>query len=416
VVVVKVEEPVTKPALARVPSVPVMVPVMETKIVEQVAANDYIENNVSVTEDETSLVYNVEVDKQHGKFLLEICNVVNDMLANPLVDELKKDIPSSDRARLSNFRAALAIHHLSQSQKAALSNFREDAIAAITRYTNERKSYLNFFWKAHNKDALKTIDNLNATEDTEEHLNEVLRLHLEMFGQSSETLYKDVNDVLMMALERLCPKNLNHHLSGKASIQEGGDGSVKLRIEVAKGHEEFLQQIVDMVSDMLANPLLSLLKKDAASGDVRLRLSSFQSALTLFDLNPNQRMKLSAFFRDDAVSALNNYITSKDTWRSMIINKAHAERAREAIKNLNASEEPKDHLMEMFRLHKEMYGQISVGLYKNINELMLRTLETLCPRQRELAAEAKVQEAPSSPVRSVAKETVIPSLSYMMKK
>lgn len=335
----------------------------------------YIESNMRTIEEHGKYIFSVAVEKKDEEFLREISDVINDVLSNPLVDELKKHADSNSAVRLTNFEAALKAHHLTPSQKAALLNFRDDAIEEINKYLNEKNSLFNYVYKAHDKVARDTIAKMNATEDTEDHLNAVLRLHRDVYKGKSITLYGYTTSVLLMALERLCPQDVDLNLSGKTSILADDESSVTLQIEVSSDHKEFLQKIVDIVNDMLNNPLVSLLKKDQFSSNERLRISSFQSALASlrFTFTPVERVMLSTF-REDAIAVLEIYQKSS-LWPT------HYHAAAAAIEHLNeVKDDLREQVITMIRLHREMYAQKSDKLYKGIHELLMNTLQMLCPK------------------------------------
>lgn len=339
-------------------------------------ASEQINSSMSVKEVGDNLVYSIAVAREHEEFLREIADVANDMMANPLVDALKQNIESEDKVKISTFAAALATHHLTPSQKASLSNFREDAISEINKYLYEKKSLFNYVRKAHKKSAEDSIAKLIATEDTEDHLVEVFRLNGEMFKKKSVDLYQYTSNALLMARERLCPNRLGHHLAGKTSIIDKDDETVMLQVEVSKDHSEFLQEIYDMVVDMTANPLLSLLKRDLYIKDDRLRISNLQAALQRFNFNPAQRAML-CNFRKDAIDVLESY---KEGWWP-----AHYQAAKETIDNLNdeaKAQDPREQIMIMISLYRDMYGQTSDKLFKGINKLLIDTLEMICPKPR----------------------------------
>ena len=175
-------------------------------------ASEYVDNNMRVEENDESLTLHIVVPKAHSEFLQEICNVVNDMLANPLVAEMRKDIFSSDGARISNFETALARFNLTASQKVVLSNYWEDATAAINGYLTRRSTWRSLLWyPAHYNRAKEAIDDLAAKTDPQLHLNIMFRLRRGLVGESSVELLKIVNESIMVALDRLCPKQFDNH-------------------------------------------------------------------------------------------------------------------------------------------------------------------------------------------------------------
>jgi hypothetical protein len=175
-------------------------------------ASEYVDNNMRVEEKDESLTLHIVVPKAHSEFLQEICNVVNDMLANPLITEMRKDIFSSDGARIANFETALARFNLTASQKGVLSNYWEDATAAINGYLTRRSTLRSLLWyPAHYNRAKEAIDDLAAKTDPQLHLNIMFRLRRGLVGESSVELLKIVNESIMVALDRLCPKQFDNH-------------------------------------------------------------------------------------------------------------------------------------------------------------------------------------------------------------
>lgn len=354
-----------------------------------VKAGEQINSDMSIKQVDDNLVYSIEVDREHEEFLRDIADVANDMMANPLVDKLKLNIESNDDVKISTLAAAITTHHLTPSQKASLSNFREDATAEINKYIYEKKSLFSHVGNAaYKSDAEETIKKIWANEDTEEHLLEVLRLNDKMKNKKNPTrLYAYTSAALLMARERLCPNHQGHHLAGKTSIIEKDANTVVLQVEVSKEHAEFLQEIYDVVVEMTANPLVSLLKRDLYTNDDRLRISNLQAALSRFPFKPGQKAML-CNFKKDAIGVLEKY--TEGWWVT------HYQAAKNTIDSLNddtKAQDPREQIIIMINLYRDMYGKTSDKLLKGINKLLIDTLEIICPKPRSQKNELAAKQA-----------------------
>lgn len=355
------------------------------------APKAHVEGNMSTVEEGDKLVYRLVVSREHEAFLRDIAGVANDMMANPLVDELKQNMTSNDKVKISTLAAAVTNHHLTPTQKASLANFRDEAVSEINKYIHEKKTLFNYVKnKAHTKSAQDCIDKLWTTEDAEEQLQEVLRLNELMRKLKSIALYQYTSNALLMARERLCPNNEGHHLAGTTSIIDIDDESVMLQIEVAKEHPEFLQEICEMVDEMTANPLVSLLKRHLHDKDDRSRISNLQVELMRFDFNPVQRAML-CNFKKEAINVLETYL--QGWWPT------HYQKAKKAVDALNddaKAPDPRAQIIIMINLYRDMYVENSDKLYKGINELLINTLEVICPKPANQQVEAAKNAAPQN--------------------
>lgn len=373
-------------------------------------------------EDEKNFIYRISIDKKHVELAKQICDMINDLLTNKIVHDLRKYNKSPTDVRLAAFETALDCYKLSRSQEIMLSSFRAEARAAILSYLqnqtwrNQIAGLLNSNWGApHAKIVRDTVQELDQADSIKEHLHIMLRLRSKLKGEDSTKLLSLVNDILTNTIDRLCPRIYGeihdvamqqHSAFSKVAEVTNGDSSPQLKREesaelkrkssdeqgvvmnekedymsvkvtIPKEYSEVASLVCRIVQDMLSQPLSFSLQERFINPEIGF--SNLEAGLKQFGLTEFQCKSLQNLARD-ASEQLNGYLNESRA-RNYLWWPTHHKLATDTKDLLEKIPDVKGQLLTLLDLRNKLIGEGSVRLLGRVNSVLSVSLDLLCPQQ-----------------------------------
>lgn len=173
-----------------------------------------VRNNVCVRQNGNgTFTFELTVAEKDADVLQEVCETINAMMNNPLQTQLREDMNSSPDVRLQNFESKLKKHGLSEAQKLLLDNLATYAIGKLEKYLNGApvRNFLGRYVSsyadlAHKSKVESTIRELREEKDPLEQLLILLTLHGHLDTNNSTTVLPIVQELLLVQIDRLCPR------------------------------------------------------------------------------------------------------------------------------------------------------------------------------------------------------------------